>query len=88
MMKITDSINVNTPALMRPTPMYYKHHFLHMACECPYDRHSSCTNFNATVSTSPYEGHTSHPIFHDSFIIRPGYSIIHLGFPKYYIGYV
>ena len=71
MMKITGSINVIIPALTRPTPTHHEHGI-------PYDRQSSCTNFNATATlyirvtqnwkgcvetTSPYEGHTSRTFF-------------------------
>ena len=78
MMKNTGLININNPALTRPTLTHYKLRFLCMAFKCPYDRQSSCMSFNATVTsyiqvtkilkpcvemTSPYEGHTSHPSF-------------------------
>ena len=70
-MKITGSINVIIPALTRPTPTHHKR-------GNPYDRQSSCTNFNATATSyirvtqnlkrrvetaSPYEGHTSRTFF-------------------------
>ena len=71
MKKITRSINVINPALTRPTPTHHER-------DNPYDRQSSCTNFNATVTSyiwvtqnlkrrvetaSPYEGHTSCTFF-------------------------
>ena len=71
MMKITGSINVNTPTLTQPTPTNHK-------CYSPYNIQSGCMNFNATATsynwvtqilklcmetTSPYEGHTSCPSF-------------------------
>ena len=71
MKKITGSINVIIPALMRPTPMHHEH-------GNPYDRQSSRTNFNATATSyirvtqnlkrrmeiaSPYEGHTSRTFY-------------------------
>ena len=71
MKKITGSINVIIPALTRPTPRHHER-------GNPYDRQSSCTNFNATATsyiwvtqnlkqrvetTSPYEGHTSRTFF-------------------------
>ena len=71
MKKITGSINVINPALMRPTPTHHEH-------DNPYDRQSSRTNFNATATSyirvtqnfkphmqtaSPYEGHTTHTFF-------------------------
>ena len=71
MNKITGSINVIIPALMRPTPTHHEH-------GNPYNRQSSRTNFNATAISyiqvtqnlkrrmeiaSPYEGHTSRTFF-------------------------
>ena len=71
MNKITGSINVIIPALTRPTPTHHER-------GNPYDRQSSRTNFNVTVTsyirvtqnlkrcverTSPYEGHTSRTFF-------------------------
>ena len=71
MKTITGSINVSNPALTRPTPTHHER-------DNPYDRQSSRTNFNATVTpyirvtknlkrcvetTSPYEGHTSCTFF-------------------------
>ena len=71
MKKITGSINVIIPALMRPTPTHHER-------GNPYDRQSSRTNFNATATsyiqvtqnlkrrvetTSPYKGHTSRTFF-------------------------
>ena len=44
MNKITGSINVIIPALMRPTPTHHEH-------GNPYDRQSSRTNFNATATS-------------------------------------
>ena len=44
MKKITGSINVIIPALMRLTPMNHEHYG-------PYDRQSSRTNFTATVTS-------------------------------------
>ena len=58
--------------------MHYELYILHMAHACPYDRQSSHATFTVTVTsyiwvskksdlhvetTSPYEGHTSHPSF-------------------------
>ena len=69
--RITGSINVINPALMRPTPTHHER-------GNPYDRQSSRTNFTATATpyirvtqnlrrrvetTSPYEGHTSRTFF-------------------------
>ena len=69
--KITGSINVNIPALTRPTPTHHER-------GNPYDRQSSRTNFNATATSyirvtqnlkrrveiaSPYEGHTSRTFY-------------------------
>ena len=71
MHKITGSINVIIPALTRPTPTHHER-------GNPYDRQSSHTNFNATVTSyirvtqnlkrrveaaSPYEGHTSRTFY-------------------------
>ena len=71
MKKFPRSINVINPTLMRLTPTN------HERCS-PYDRQSSRTNFNATVTSyiwvtqnlkrrvetaSPYEGHTSRTFF-------------------------
>ena len=71
MHKITGSINVIIPALMRPTPTHHER-------GNPYDRQSSRTNFNATATSyirvtenlkrrvetaSPYEGHTSRTFY-------------------------
>ena len=71
MKKITGSINVIVPALMRSTPTNHE-------CCSPYNRQSSRTNFTATATsyirvtqnlkrrmetTSPYEGHTSRTFF-------------------------
>ena len=71
MKKITGSINVINPALMRPTPTHHER-------DNPYDRQSSRTNFTATATSyirvtqnlkrrveiaSPYEGHTSRTFF-------------------------
>ena len=71
MHKFTGSINVIIPALTRPTPTHHE-------CGNPYDRQSSCTNFNATATSyirvtqnlkrrvetaSPYEGHTSRTFY-------------------------
>ena len=71
MHKITGSINVIIPALMRPTPTHHER-------GSPYDRQSSRTNFNATATSyirvtqnlkrrvetaSPYEGHTSRTFY-------------------------
>ena len=71
MHKITGSINVIIPALMRPTPMHHER-------GNPYDRQSSRTNFNATATSyirvtqnlkrrvelaSPYEGHTNRTFY-------------------------
>ena len=44
MKKITGSINVINPALMRPTPTHHE-------CDSPYDRQSSRMNFNATATS-------------------------------------
>ena len=90
MMKITSSINVYTPVLMRLTPTNHEHCILHMAYKCPYDRQSSCTSFTVTVTsyiqvtqvlklcmetTSPYEGHTSYPSF--SRLLDPTSGLLH-----------
>ena len=71
MMKITSSINVNTPALTRPSPTNHKR------CS-PYNRQSTCTSSTVTVTSyiwvtqilklhvetaSAYEGHTSRTFF-------------------------
>ena len=71
MKKITGSINVIIPALMRPTPANHKRH-------STYDRQSSHMSFTATATlyirftqilklcmetASPYEGHTSQTFF-------------------------
>ena len=71
MHKITGSINVIIPALMRPTPTHHER-------GNPYNRQSSRTIFNATATSyirvtqnlkrcveiaSPYEGHTSHTFY-------------------------
>ena len=71
MMKITGSISINTPVLMRPTLTNHE-------CCSPYNRQSSRMSFTATTTsyirvtqilklcmetTSPYEGHTSCPSF-------------------------
>ena len=71
MKKITGSINVIIPTLTRPTLTHHERGH-------PYDRQSSRTNFNVTVTsyiwvtqnlkrrvetTSPYEGHTSRTFF-------------------------
>ena len=76
--KNTININANIPALMRPTLMHHELCFLHVAHACPYNRQSSHATFTVTetlyiwatgnldicmVTTSPYEGHTSHPSF-------------------------
>ena len=76
--KNTCKHNVETPALMQPTLMHNKLHFLHVAHACPFDRQSSHSTFNVTETlyiqvtqnphlcmetTSPYKGHTSHPSF-------------------------
>ena len=78
MTKITSSINVNIPTLMRPTLTHDELCFLCMAHTCPDDRQSNHSNFTATATlyiwvtqililrveaTSPYEGHTSCPSF-------------------------
>ena len=69
MTKTTSNISVNIPALTQPTLMHYELCVLHVEHACPYDRQSSCVTFTATVTsyiqvtTSPYEGHTSHPSF-------------------------
>ena len=46
MTKKTDTISVNIPASMRPTPMHYELCFLHMAHAYPYDRQSSCVTMH------------------------------------------
>ena len=71
MHKITGSINVIIPVLTRPTPIHHER-------GNPYDRQSSCMNFNATATSyirvtqnlkrrveiaSPYEGHTSRTFY-------------------------
>ena len=43
MKKITGSINIINPALMRPTPTHHER-------DNPYDRQSSRMNFNATAT--------------------------------------
>ena len=78
MTKNTGSININIPTLTQPTLMNHKCCILCMAYECPYDRQSSHMSFTVTATlyiwltknlnlhvktTSPYEGHTSHPSF-------------------------
>ena len=78
MMKITRSININIPAFMQPTLTNHECCILCMAYKCLYDRQSSHMSFTVTVTsyiqitqilnlcvetTSPYEGHTSHPSF-------------------------
>ena len=93
MKKITGSINVINPALTRPTPTHHER-------DNPYDRQSSCTNFNATATSyirvtqnlkrrveiaSPYEGHTSRTFFAR---LIDSTSAIHPGYPKYYHDYV
>ena len=90
MKTITRSINVIIPALMRPTPTHHE-------CGNPYDRQSSCTNFNVTATsyirvtqnlkrrvetTSPYERHTSRTFF--ARLLDPTSGLLHhtSGLPK------
>ena len=90
MKKITGSINVIIPALMRPTPTHHK-------CGNPYNRQSSRTNFTATVTSyiqvtqnlkrhvetaSPYKGHTSCTFF--ARLLDPTSGLLHhtSGLPK------
>ena len=64
MTKNTININANIPTLMQPTPTHYELCFLHMAHACPYDRQSSHAKSDLRMdTTSPYEGHISHPFF-------------------------
>ena len=96
MKKITGLINVIIPALTRPTPMHHER-------GNPYDRQSSCTNFNATaisyirVTQNRNDAWKQHPhtkdipvtpSLRDSLILFPGYSAIHPGYPKDYHDYV
>ena len=68
---LTIAMKKITGSMTRPTPTHHE-------CGNPYDRESSRTNFNATVTsyiqvtqnlkqrvetTSPYEGHTSRTFF-------------------------
>ena len=96
MHKITGSINVIIPALMRPTPTHHER-------GNPYDRQSSRTNFTATATSyirvtqnlkqrveiaSPYEGHTSCTFYTRLRDTTSGLPKIHPGYPKYYHDYV
>ena len=90
MNKITGSINVIIPALTRPTPTHHER-------GNPYDRQSSRTNFNVTVTsyirvtqnlkrrverTSPYKGRTSRTFF--ARLLDPTYGLLRhtSGLPK------
>ena len=90
MKKNTGSINVIIPALTRPTPTHHKR-------GNSYDRQSSHTNFNTTVTSyirvtqnlkrcvetvSPYEGHTSCTFF--PRLLDPTSGLLHhtSGLPK------
>ena len=83
MKKITRSINVINPALMRPTPTHHER-------DNPYVRQSSRTNFNATATSyiwvtqnlkrhvetaSPYEGHSSRTFF--ARLLDPTSGLLH-----------
>ena len=96
MHKITGSINVIIPALMRPTPTHHEH-------GNPYDRQSSRMNFTATATSyirvsqnlkqrveiaSPYEGHTSCTFYTQLRDTTSGLPKIQPGYPKYYHDYV
>ena len=82
---------------MQPTLMHYELHLLFIANACPYNRQSSHATFTVTASsyiqvtpnahlcmetTSPYEGHTSHPFF--SQLLQHTSRLLHAtsGLPK------
>ena len=91
-------ININISALIQPTLLHYKVHLLCVAHVSPYDGQSSCSIFTVTETSyiwvaknphlhvepvSPYEGQTSHSSFHNYYIMLPGCSALHPGYPKY-----
>ena len=103
MTKTTVNINANIPALMRPTPTHYECCVLCMAHTCPDNRQSSCSSFTVTATsyiwvtqilnlhvetTSLMKDIPVALCFRNSFTLLLGYSVIYLGYPKYFIGYI